>query len=261
VAAVGDVACAPGQPRTATRCKQAETAYWTRAYRPNAVIGLGDMQYEAGTLAEFTGSYDRFWGVLKPITRPVPGNHEYRTRGAAGYYAYFGGRHPGFYAWNIGNWRVYNLNSNCAYLACRRQLDWFRADLSRFHPGRCVLVAMHHPRFSSGLEHGSQPAMVPFWRVAYRYRVDIMLAGHDHDYERFTRLDPDGRIRRNGIQSFVSGAGGKSLYHMGTRKHGSQFFWSRSPGVLQLVLGAHDWAWRFQTVDGAIRDHGRAACL
>ena len=82
-------------------------------------------------------------------------------------------------------------------------------------------MAMHHPRYSSGLEHGSSTVPRPFWRTAYRHRVDIALAGHDHDYERFARMDGEGVHRTKGIVSFVSGTGGKSLYHLGRKRANS----------------------------------------
>ncbi len=128
VVAVGDIACKPGYTVTSTKCRQAATARLTRSIDPAYVIGLGDLQYDSGTLAAYRSSYDGSWGSLKSRTRPLPGNHEYETAGARGYYRYFGRTSPGYYAWNAGTWRVYNLNSNCSadrlrgrgHLAARR---------------------------------------------------------------------------------------------------------------------------------------------
>jgi len=120
---------------------------------------------------------------------------------------------------------------------------------------------MHHPRFSSG-EHGSDPTMRKFWRVAYEHRVDIALAGHDHDYERFAPMNPDGDLRpRRGIQSFVSGTGGKSLYAREHNPPGSRFFNGRRFGVLKLTLGEDEWSWRYRTIDGVVRDSGSRSCV
>ena len=130
------------------------------------------------------------------------------------------------------------------------------------HPRECSIIAGHHPRFSSGFEHGNTPSMRPFWQVAYRHHVDIALAGHDHDYERFARKDPAGHLEpRRGIQSFVSGAGGKSLYRLDTRKLGSEYYNGRQPGVLTLLLADGKWTWKYRTVDGVIRDSGSRSCL
>jgi len=261
VVAVGDVACAAGEPTTATKCRQADTARLTRAIDPAHVIALGDLQYQSGTLTQFRASYDASWGSLKPITKPLPGNHEYYTRGAAGYYRYFDRSAPGYYAWSVGRWRIYNLNSNCDKISCAAETDWFRRQLSRY-PRKCTIVAMHHPRFSSGLEHGNNPSVGRFWKVAYNHRVDIALAGHDHDYERFARLSPGGDVQPSrGIQSFVSGAGGKSLYHLGTRKKGSKVFRAGVPGVLQLRLDPGSYSWKFRTVDGRTPDSGSRTCV
>ncbi len=261
IVAVGDVACAAGDDTTARTCRQARTARLTRSLDPKRVIALGDLQYPTGSLRAFRRSYAKSWGSLKPITQPLPGNHEYKSRGAAGYYAYFDQSAPGYYAWNAGSWRVYNLNSNCDKIDCRAEVAWLRRDLNR-NPRRCTMIAMHHPRWSSGREHGNNPMVGRFWRVAYNHRVDVALAGHDHDYERFARLSPSGAVEpRRGIQSFVSGAGGKSLYHLGRRKKGSQIFTARSPGVLVMRLAEGGWTWKYRTVDGRVPDAGRRDCV
>jgi hypothetical protein len=259
--AVGDIACPPGAPVTATTCRQADTARLAAAQSPHAVVPLGDLQYERGSLSDFQGSYAKSWGGLKSITRPVVGNHEYKTAGAAGYYSYFGRRSPGYYAWNAGSWRIYSLNSNCSIIDCAAETAWLRRDMDA-NPRRCQIITMHGPRFSSGLEHGNAPYVAPFWRVAYNHRVDIALAGHDHDYERFVRMAPDGTKRpRRGIRSFVVGTGGKSLYHLGTRKPGSVYFQAARFGVLRLDLAASSYTWRYITTDGVVRDQGTSNCL
>lgn len=261
IVAVGDIACQAREETTARRCRQAETARLTRSLHPDRVITLGDMQYARGTLSEFRHSYERSWGSLKPITQPLPGNHEYQSRDAAGYYAYFDQSAPGYYAWNAGSWRIYHLNSNCDRIDCRAEVAWLRRDLNR-NPRECTIVAMHHPRWSSGYEHGNNPTVGRFWRVAYNHRVDVALAGHDHAYERFARRSPSGAVEPGrGIQSFVSGAGGKSLYHLGTRQKGSRVFTARAPGVLVMRLAEGGWTWRYRTVDGRVPDAGRRDCV
>jgi hypothetical protein len=259
VVAVGDIACPPGDPVTMTACQQASTAAQARSIDPRVVLALGDLQYDDGRLADFRASYDGSWGTLKDRTKPLPGNHEYRTAGADGYYSYFGGKSPGYRATTIGSWRVYLLNSNCAKIDCAREQAWLRTDLAA-HPQACSAIAMHHPRYSSGDEHGSDPVMAPFWRIAYAHHVDLALAGHDHDYERFYRMDGDGHRRSDGLVSFVSGTGGKSLYGLGTRAPGSAYFQSTDFGVLTLWLGDGGFAWKYRTIAGDVRDAGNASC-
>jgi len=259
VVAVGDIACPPGSRVTPTTCKQAATARLAQQVDPRWVIALGDLQYPTGRLADFQASYDVSWGALKARTKPVPGNHEYYTAGAKGYYSYFGRRPPGYSATDIGSWRVYLLNSNCDRIDCARERAWLRADLET-HPHACSAIVMHHPRYSSGAEHGSNPAMAGFWRIADDHGVDLALAGHDHDYERFHRMDAYGHRTSTGIVGFVSGTGGKSLYGLGTRVPGSAYFQSSRFGVLVLWLGDGGFAWRYRTVDGVVRDAGDASC-
>jgi len=259
VVAVGDIACPTGAAVTATTCQQAATATLARQLKPSVVLTLGDEQYDDGSLADFQGSYDASWGALKAITRSLPGNHEYRTPGAAGYYSYFGRNAPGYYVTRVGSWRIYLLNTNCAKVDCAREQAWLRHDLVA-HPVACSAIAMHQARYSSGDEHGSDPHLAPFWRIAYAQHVDLALAGHDHDYERFHRMDGDGHRRTDGLLSFVSGTGGKSLYGLGTRAPGSAYFQSTDFGVLTLWLGDGALAWKYRTIGGDVRDAGNASC-
>lgn len=261
IIAVGDIACPPTARPTRTTCRQADTARLARNRNPAYVIGLGDLQYEKGSFYGFVHSYDESWGALRGRTRPLPGNHEYKTPGAAGYYRYFNRSAPGYYVWNVGSWRIYNLNTNCDQIDCDAELEWLERDLAE-HPRDCSIIAMHHPRFSSGFEHGSNLFVKPFWQVAHRHHVDVALAGHDHDYERFVRLSPSGvRDPARGIISYVSGAGGKNLYRLGTRKTGSEYFNGSRFGVLELVLREGEWSFAYRTIDGVVRDSGTRQCL
>lgn len=258
VVAVGDIACATDQRVSATRCRHHDTARLARAYRPSLVLALGDLQYRAATLREFQSSYRRSWGKLKRVTRPVPGNHEYKSRGAAGYYAYFRRhRSPGYYAFDVGGWRIYALNSNCSDIDCRAQVRWLRQDMGA-NSRTCSAIMMHHPRYSSG--EGEKPSMRRFWRVAYRYDVDLALAGHDHHYERFRRMDADHRRARDGIESFVVGTGGKDLIPLTRKRRGSVARVDTAFGVLALRLGAGGYAFGFTTTRGRIVDSGVRSC-
>jgi acid phosphatase type 7 len=264
--AAGDVACAPGQPRTRAACHQLDTAALIARLDPEVVASLGDLQYEAGSRANFEGSFERTWGRFRERMRPAVGNHEYGIPGAAGYFAYFGGRAgragEGWYSYDLGSWHVVVLNSNCDVVGCgpgSPQQRWLRADLAS-HPARCTLAYWHHPRFSSGL-HGSDAAVAPLWRTLARGGADVALAGHDHDYERFAPQDADGRLdRRRGIVQFVVGTGGKSHYPVllarrNSRAHASVF------GVLALTLGRGAYRWRFVAEPGVgFADRGAARC-
>ncbi len=212
VAAAGDIACADGTAATAGSCRHravsdkilTDTAVGT-------VLVLGDTQYRSGTLADFHGSFDPTWGRLKSRTRPVPGNHEYRTSGAEGYYDYFGSRAGdpgrGYYSFDLGTWHVVALNSEKDTTATGAQVSWLKADL-KAHPGRCTLAFYHRPRWSSGV-HGDSAVVAPFVRALYDANADLILNGHDHDYERLHPLNPSGvRDNARGITQIVSGLGG-----------------------------------------------------
>lgn len=262
VVAVGDIACTRTAEPTRKTCRQDATARLAKSYRPTVVLTLGDQQYESGTLTSYRIAYEAGWGSLKPITRPVPGNHEYRTPGATGYYTYFRGRQagpPGYYSFDVGSWRVYALNTNCDAVDCARENRWLDRAMSG-SARRCSAITMHHPRYSSGL-HGSNASVKPFWQTALRHRTDLALAGHDHDYERFRRMNASGAPSPAGIASFVSGAGGKNLYTFQTRVAGSVVREDKAFGVLALRLGKGRYAWEYRTIGGKVVDSGKGRCV
>jgi acid phosphatase type 7 len=263
VVAVGDIACPAGLRKTRRACHQAATARAATALSPDQVIALGDEQYQKGSYRAFTHSYAKSWGALRSITAPVVGNHEYYTPGARGYFRYFAAQQPGspgWYARDLNGWRLYFLNSNCSEVDCNAERAWLNTEMAKDPNGGCSLIAMHHPRFSSGGEHGSSRAMKPFWDIAYAHGADIALAGHDHDQERFEPMNPAGAIDpARGIQQFVSGGGGRSLYAKGTTVPGSAYFRSAF-GVLELKLGKSSYSWRFLSAKLGVRDSGSAAC-
>lgn len=227
---------------------------------PGLVFTLGDNAYSVGSEREFERCYDPAWGRHKARTRPSPGNHDYETPGARGYFAYFGDNagdpKRGYYAYDAGTWRVYALNSS----ACDRpggcapdspQVTWLRDDLKR-HPSKCALAYWHHPRFSSG-EHGDNAKVDGLWRAVADNGVDLVLTGHDHDYERFAPID--------GVVSFVVGTGGAPLYKMGAPKPGSVARSGDVHGVLQLELHRSSYTYRFIPVPGStFTDQGSGDC-
>lgn len=214
---------------------------------PNLVLLLGDNQYPDGSLARYRSQYDRTaWGQLKPITKPVPGNHEYRTPDASGYFTYFN-HPPTYYAYDAGcGWRGYALNSE---IDLSPQLAWLRSDLAA-HPGAAVLVSWHRPRWSSGTEHGSNADMQPLWTALER-RSGVVLNGHEHNYERFTPV--------GGFREFVVGTGGSSQYTFGSTVPGSERRIPRTPGVLRLDLQRHGiYRWSFIDTAGTSLDSGHS---
>ena len=261
VVAAGDIACPPGSRVTATTCRDAATAAQAERYHPRFVFALGDEQYQTATSADFRDGYAKTWGALRSITKPIPGNHEYKTARAAGYYTYFEGRTtaPGYAAFDVGGWRVYALNSNCDNISCSKENAWLSHDMTQ-HPRRCSALLMHHPLYSSGLEHGDSPVGRRFWVTGLRHHADLVLAGHDHDYERFRKMNASGHASRSGLTSFVVGTGGKSLYPVRRLEPGSRVYDHHRAGVLALRLGTRRFGWQFRTVDGRLVDQGIAPC-
>jgi hypothetical protein len=214
---------------------------------PGIVFTTGDNVYDNGTPSEFRDCYGPSWGrpPIKARTRPTPGNHDYNTPSATGYFGYFGAAAgdpaTGYYAYDAGTWRVYVLNSNCAAIggcdAGSPEEQWLRADLAA-NSRACVLAMWHHPRYSSGLEHGSSTATEALYQALYDFNTELILAGHDHDYERFAPMTATGTIDdARGIVQFVVGTGGKSHYPFGTPQTGSFVRNNDTYGVLRLAPG------------------------
>lgn len=231
------------------------------------VFTLGDNAYGQGSARQFANCYGPTWGQHRARTRPVAGNHEYRTPGASGYFDYFGKRAgkrgEGYYSYDRGSWHIVALNSNCEFVGCgprSAQVRWLQRDLAR-NKSACTLAYWHHARFSSGSEHGSDPATATFWKILHRRNADVILSGHDHDYERFARQTPGGRLARGGIRQFVVGTGGKELRPFGRIRRNSQVRNATAPGVLKLTLRPKSYRWKFVPVAGKrFTDSGTTSC-
>jgi hypothetical protein len=253
VAAAGDIA-PPG-----TGWGHRVTSDRVLAIDPTVVLTLGDNQYPSGTLSDFRRHYGSTWGRFKTKTRPSPGNHDYETPGAAGYFAYFGklakpeGR--SYYSFDLGGWHLISLDSNIDLQPGSRQERWLRADLATTTK-RCILAYWHHPRFTSGAHQGDNPWVGPFWNALYTARADVVLSGHEHNYERFARQNPAGRATPQGIRQFVVGTGGVDLLGFAAPKANSQVRRSNTWGVLVLVLHRRSYQWRFVSEDGDVVDRG-----
>jgi PKD repeat protein len=242
------------------------------AKMPNALVfTAGDNAYPDGTSANYT-CYDATWGAFKSRTYPAPGNHDYKTvgqpAGAPGYFDYFNGvgvdsgragrRGRGYYAYDYGAWRVYALNSEVGASAFSAQVAWLKADLAA-NPRQCALAYFHRPLFTSG-HHPPDPTVRPFWD-AFAGRVDVVLTGHNHQYERFAPMRPDGtRDDTRGTREFVVGSGGSGLYDFVTVQPNSQVR-IHQYGVLALTLRPGNYSWKFVPIAGATEtDGGTTAC-
>ncbi len=228
------------------------------------VFTAGDNVYESGTLDEFAQCYDPTWGRYKTRTRPAPGNHDYLTPGAAGYFSYFGAAagdpSKGYYSYDLASWHIAVINSSADVTGGSPQEQWLRQDLAS-HPARCTLAYWHYPRFSSGWQ-GSHPEMEPIWQALYEAGADVVISGHDHDYERFGPQTPSGSpdsIR--GIREFVVGTGGKSLLAFRNNSSNSEVRDNTTFGVLLLKLYDDRYEWEFvPTQSGGFTDAGADMC-
>ncbi len=248
VMVAGDIACPPGNTRTADACHHKNTSDLLVRRSPDKVLTTGDNQYESGRLRALRNSYDETWGRVKSITRPSPGNHDYGVPRARGYFEYFGRRAGrggrGYYSFDVGRWHLVALNSEISTSRSSRQVEWLRRDLAG-NPARCTLAYWHSPLFSSGM-HGNDTTVRPLWRTLYAAGADVVVNGHDHDYERFAALEPDGdRNLRRGIRQFVVGTGGVGLRPFADIARYSRARNSKTFGVLKLSLRAASYRWRF----------------
>jgi acid phosphatase type 7 len=235
---------------------------------PGTVIAVGDLAYPDGTKENFH-CYDQTWGRVKSRTKPAPGNHEFHALGQLFYFDYFGeaAGEPknGYYSYEAGTWHVIVLNSECLAVggcdSASRQGQWLRADLAA-HPAACTLAYWHKPLFSSGGAHGNDPQIKPLWDALYHAGAEVVINGHDHDYERFAPQNPEGQIDNlHGITEFVVGTGGKSHRSFGIIEPASQSRNADTFGVVKLALrpGAYDW--QFVPEPGKIfTDSGTALC-
>jgi hypothetical protein len=262
--AAGDIACDPahnvGTPKD---CDQAATANEIGQLNPTAVLTLGDNQYEDGTLAAFQAVFAKTWGAYRSIMYPAIGNHEYLTKGASGYFGYFGV--PAYYSYDLGDWHMISLDSECSYVGgCGTgsvQERWLLADLAA-HPSACTLVYWHEPRFSSG-EHQDATQMSTIWADLVAAHVSVVLSGHNHDYERFVALNATGSPDPTGVTEFVVGTGGKNHYgFVAAPLTGEVVRNDTSFGVIDMTLGPTSYSWKFVPAPGyTFTDSGSANCV
>ena len=285
--AVGDIVCSPTARNysdgagTATHCRAGATQSLAASLDPVAVLLLGDLQYECGTSAEFE-AFAASWGKFGDLLRPAIGNHEYghacEKDDASGYFSYFGAQagepNKGWYSFDVGAWHLIALNSECSYGegaqkvgGCKTgnpQERWLQDDLAK-HKNECTLAYWHEPRFSSG-EHGNTESMTDIWNLLVEKGADVVLNGHNHNYERF---EPIGQSENgpvpdpNGITEFVVGTGGKNLYPFSEPPLPGEVVRNDDTyGVLALTLrpGSFDWQFHPLPGGGGFTDSGSRNC-
>ncbi|SNT63708.1 Calcineurin-like phosphoesterase [Asanoa hainanensis] len=229
------------------------------------VFTTGDNVYNNGTASEFNSYYQPTWGAFKSRTRPVPGNHDYNTSGATGYYNYFGSQAgpsgQGYYSYNLGNWHIVALNSNISMSASSAQVTWLKSDLAA-NTKPCTLALWHHPLFTSGANHAPETATRPLYQALYDANADVVVWGHNHQYERFAPMNPSGGLDNSrGLRSFVAGMGGADHYGFGTIQPNSQARNSDTFGVLKFTLHSNSYDWQFVPQSGkTYNDSGTGSC-
>ena len=278
IAAAGDIS-------TATLTGPAKlTSDLIISLNPDGVLVLGDSQYNDGFASQYSQYFDKLWGRFKANIHPAPGHHDYYTDStAAGYYGYYGAAAnnssqpnctsscEGYYSFDIGNWHIVALNTNhfnatssaiCAYVPCdatSAQVTWLKQDLAATAKP-CRLAFWSDPRWSSGTKHGSNAALGAFWTALYAAHADLVLNGHEHNYERFAKQNPSGTADSAGIREIVSGTGGNGLYPFGTPLSNSQARDNATHGVLKLTLHSDSYNWDFLPADGTFTDTGTQTC-
>ena len=288
--AVGGMVCDPADPQfndgrgTGRGCQHQAVSDAAVALNPDALLGLGDYQFEVPDAASYREHYDTSWGRLRATTIPALGNQEYKVHDANTFRDYFGdrsGSETGYWATDLGTWRVIVLNSNCTTVqgGCAEgspQWRWLDEELAT-NPARCTVALWHHPRWSNGIA-GADTRTDDLVRLMANRGVDIGLSAHEADYERFRPMGGDGRSTVRGIRTFVVGTGGQAVYQPGQgdaawrnrqTSAGSEHFDGRHHGFLELVLAPGGYEWRFHALTSprpaggtteSVTDSGSAEC-
>lgn len=282
IVAAGDIACAASSATTPTACQQAAVADTVRSLNPDAVLTLADDQYDVGTLPAFLASYDKSWGAFKDITYPIVGNHEYGQAyypgaRADGYFDYFNGvgvpdgragdREKGYYSYDIGRWHVVALNTECGVVSCApgsAQYAWLEQDLQRHH-NKCTLAVWHKPVHTGTFRDGmyGNPDSSSLYELADRYGADLILNGHDHNYQRFAPQDVDGNARPDAPRAFIVGTGGVGFHGTPDQVPNLEAGQADTFGALELTLNPTGYDWRFVPVAGSgsgFTDSGSGSC-
>ena len=248
VMGAGDIA----EAGSSTMTNAESTGDLIREAAPDVALVLGDNAYPDGSASDYSSKYDPTWGSFKSITKPVPGNHEYHADPPAGYLGYFGSARATnpvdggvYYSYDVGDgWRAYALNSEISMSASSPQYAWLKADLAA-HPGVHVLAYWHQPRYTSPSEHGDDTSAAPIWALLESAHADLVLQGHNHNYERFAKMNSTGGLDAGGIRSFVVGTGGNQTYTRTGTHAGSEAFNGTDYGVIKLSLFTDHYEWQW----------------
>jgi acid phosphatase type 7 len=257
VAAVGDIACSTSEQATNTdpnKCQSGRVAQLLQSLNPDKILLLGDIQYNTGSLGDFQTVFGPQFGSFGDRLLPSPGNHEYDTPAATGYYSYFSNPQyqSGYYAQQLGQWNIVSLNSNCDEIDCSTsgaQYQWLSNQLSS---NACTISFWHHPPYTSGTVHASTTWYDDLWNLQLNRNVALNLSGHVHNYERFAPVANTTPI--------VIGTGGKGFYPFGSRLPGSITGNDNNFGVLLLKLQGKTITYEFHSVDNGILDSGIIGC-
>lgn len=274
ISAFGDISCPTDDPSfnggagTATACAGSRVASLVSSSDKHVLL-LGDQQYSSGALAQFEAAFAPAFASLFTRLHPVAGNHEYASGSDADYLSFFSSRGvevggaSGYYAFDLSDsWRAVALNSNCSFVSCAAgspQELFLRSELTAARDsGKCSLVYWHHPRVSGGL-HGDNLEVSDLFKAVYELSGDLVLSGHDHDYQRFDPLDASAQPSASGVPSFVVGTGGYNLRsvsdHLGQAKRIEGSF-----GLLRLSLSPGSFAWQWIPESGESSDSGSQSC-
>ena len=287
IAAVGDIACAQDPGNNLAVCQYDDVASLVASLNVDKFLVLGDVQYESGEYENFVRYYDPYFGPLLPVTAPAPGNHDYGTADAAGYFTYFGeaAHGPrGYYSFDLGRWHIVSLNSQHCRVGFPVSVasecgpgspmyEWLRQDLER-HPNSrfpCTIAYWHHPLFdwepysnANWFPTWDTGPQKPLWDLLDANAADVVLVGHAHSYQRWAPQDPEGNAAANGITQFVVGTGGRSLTSLGHPPQPANLVAAQdtSFGVLKMTLGDGIYAFEFVTAAGqpAYADAGTGVC-
>jgi acid phosphatase type 7 len=226
------------------------------------VLTLGDNVYYAGTPAEFSDCYEPTWGKLKSVTWPTPGNHDYGIAGASGYFDYFGSLagtdRKGFYSKSLSGWLILSLNSNVDAQTGSEQYNWVESEIIKSANG-CILAVWHHPMFTTAVR-GDNGKMRDIFNLLVAKNADLVLQGHEHQFERFHPMLGSGAMDASGLMSMVIGTGGASLYDFSPNVHPGSAARVRDFGVLQLDLSLGKASFKFVNLERKPLDQGEVIC-
>lgn len=236
---------------------------------PTAVFTAGDNAYNSGTLSEYNSRYAPTWGRFKELTSPSPGNHDYLTSSAKGYFDYFNGagnqtgpagdRSRGYYSWDVGEWHFIALNTMSGGNVAATQVQWLKDDLAA-NTKPCIAAYFHHPLISRG-NYTGYSQVKPFWDALYAARADLVLVGHDHNYQRYGKMNPNQTAAADGIRQVLVGTGGRRFYGISGSHALLEASNDNTYGVLKLTLTANGYTGDFVPRAGSTyTDHFTGTC-